>query len=172
MVTTTMISLFALPKCWARKNCLSISTSTRLTWILASITFLDGKSLCSLYLYHPFRFLFSHRHSRKRWEKFITRENSYLVTPEAVDFLDKLLRYDHNERLTAREAMDHPYFCEFSNSLAHMFLIIVSSPDPVVQEEPSKSFQRDYLHSINTAGHSSSPLQVNSAADISQPSVT
>lgn len=40
-------------------------------------------------------------------------ENQHLVTPEALDFLDKLLRYDHFERLTAREAMDHPYFCMY-----------------------------------------------------------
>lgn len=40
-------------------------------------------------------------------------ENQHLVTPEALDFLDKLLRYDHFERLTAREAMDHPYFCKY-----------------------------------------------------------
>ncbi|KAI6222123.1 Casein kinase II subunit alpha [Aphelenchoides besseyi] len=50
------------------------------------------------------------RHSRKRWERFITGDNQHLVTPEAIDFLDKLLRYDHAERLTAKEAMDHPYF--------------------------------------------------------------
>jgi len=30
--------------------------------------------------------------------------------PEAIDFLDKLLRYDHQTRLTAKEAMNHPYF--------------------------------------------------------------
>jgi len=29
---------------------------------------------------------------------------------EAIDFLDKLLQYDHQARLTAREAMNHPYF--------------------------------------------------------------
>jgi len=50
------------------------------------------------------------RHSRKRWERFVHSENQHLVSPEALDFLDKLLRYDHAERLTAREAMDHPYF--------------------------------------------------------------
>ena len=50
------------------------------------------------------------RHSRKRWERFIHAENQHLVSPEALDLLDKLLRYDHAERLTAREAMDHPYF--------------------------------------------------------------
>lgn len=53
------------------------------------------------------------RHSRKRWERFVHSENQHLVTSEALDFLDKLLRYDHQERLTAREAMDHPYFCKF-----------------------------------------------------------
>ncbi|CAL2028625.1 CBN-KIN-3 protein [Caenorhabditis brenneri] len=50
------------------------------------------------------------RHSRKRWERFIHAENQHLVTPEALDFLDKLLRYDHAERLTAQEAMLHDYF--------------------------------------------------------------
>lgn len=37
-------------------------------------------------------------------------ENQHLVTPEAIDFLDKLLRYDHQDRLTAKEAMEHAYF--------------------------------------------------------------
>ena len=37
-------------------------------------------------------------------------ENQHLVSPEALDFLDKLLRYDHQERLTALEAMEHAYF--------------------------------------------------------------
>ncbi|KAK6938598.1 Protein kinase domain, partial [Dillenia turbinata] len=31
---------------------------------------------------------------------------------EAIDFLDKLLRYDHQDRLTAKEAMAHPYFVQ------------------------------------------------------------
>ncbi|CAD5205971.1 unnamed protein product [Bursaphelenchus okinawaensis] len=52
------------------------------------------------------------RHSRKRWERFVHAENQHLVSPEAIDFLDKLLRYDHQERLTAREAMNHPYFAQ------------------------------------------------------------
>ena len=50
------------------------------------------------------------RHSRKRWERFVHSENQHLVSPEALDFLDKLLRYDHQERLTAMEAMEHAYF--------------------------------------------------------------
>nr|4ANM_A Chain A, Casein Kinase Ii Subunit Alpha [Zea mays] len=50
------------------------------------------------------------RHSRKPWLKFMNADNQHLVSPEAIDFLDKLLRYDHQERLTALEAMTHPYF--------------------------------------------------------------
>mmetsp|Transcript_7800 Transcript_7800/g.19169 ORF Transcript_7800/g.19169 Transcript_7800/m.19169 type:complete len:349 (-) Transcript_7800:1113-2159(-) len=50
------------------------------------------------------------RHSRKSWLKFVTSENQHLVTNEAMDFLDKLLVYDHQERLTAKEAMAHTYF--------------------------------------------------------------
>lgn len=49
-------------------------------------------------------------HTRKRWERFVNQENQHLVTTDALDFLDKLLRYDHRERITAREAMLHPYF--------------------------------------------------------------
>ncbi|CAD5205972.1 unnamed protein product [Bursaphelenchus okinawaensis] len=49
-------------------------------------------------------------HSRKRWERFVHIDNRDLVSSEAFDLLDQLLRYDHQERLTAREAMKHPYF--------------------------------------------------------------
>ena len=69
----------------------------------------------------------SFRHSRKRWERFVHSENQHLVSPEALDFLDKLLRYDHAERLTAREAMDHPYFCkQHSNHVDNCFITIYS----------------------------------------------
>ena len=39
----------------------------------------------------------------------VTPENKHLAHPEAIDFLDRLLRYDHQERMTAAEAMQHPY---------------------------------------------------------------
>ena len=56
------------------------------------------------------------RHSRKRWERFVHSENQHLVSPEALDFLDGLLRYDHAERLTAREAMAHAYFAPLNRN--------------------------------------------------------
>ncbi|KAF8236462.1 kinase-like protein [Tricholoma matsutake] len=44
------------------------------------------------------------------WSKFITAENQPLTSNDALDLIDKLLRYDHQERLTAREAQAHVYF--------------------------------------------------------------
>lgn len=59
------------------------------------------------------------RHSKKRWERFVCQDNQHLVSPEALDYLDKLLRYDHNDRLTAKEAQSHPYFCKYRFFLSH-----------------------------------------------------
>jgi casein kinase II subunit alpha len=49
------------------------------------------------------------RHPKKSWSKFVNADNAHLATPEAIDFVDKLLRYDHNERMTAAEAIRHPW---------------------------------------------------------------
>lgn len=50
-------------------------------------------------------------HTSQPWGQFVNPGNAHLSNiPEALDFLDKLLRYDPQERLTAREAMEHRYF--------------------------------------------------------------
>lgn len=49
-------------------------------------------------------------HSKKAWTRFVNPDNEHLVSDEALDFVGKLLRYDHQERPTAVEAMQHPYF--------------------------------------------------------------
>jgi len=47
---------------------------------------------------------------KREWKRFVGPENQALAVPEALDLLDKVLRYDPAERLTARDAMEHPYF--------------------------------------------------------------
>mmetsp|Transcript_14165 Transcript_14165/g.42367 ORF Transcript_14165/g.42367 Transcript_14165/m.42367 type:complete len:338 (+) Transcript_14165:188-1201(+) len=47
---------------------------------------------------------------KKPWQKFINSRNSHMANDEAVDYVSKLLRFDHMERLTAQEAQMHPYF--------------------------------------------------------------
>ncbi|KXZ52388.1 hypothetical protein GPECTOR_9g432 [Gonium pectorale] len=49
-------------------------------------------------------------HSRKPWSKFVNADNAHLATPEAIDFIDRLLRYDHQDRITSMDALNHPYF--------------------------------------------------------------
>jgi len=50
------------------------------------------------------------KHSKKPWNKFINGTNEALVSKEALDLLSLMLRYDHAERVTPKEAMEHAYF--------------------------------------------------------------
>ena len=43
---------------------------------------------------------------------FSTPANAHLCGPEALDLLGRLLVYDPEERLSASEALRHPYFAE------------------------------------------------------------
>jgi len=47
---------------------------------------------------------------RQPWSRFINADNQQNATGEALDLLDKMLRYDHQKRLTAKEAQAHSYF--------------------------------------------------------------
>ncbi|KAJ8906989.1 hypothetical protein NDN08_003472 [Rhodosorus marinus] len=49
-------------------------------------------------------------HPKKQWEYFISHDNRNLVSADALSLLDKMLRYDHAERITAKEAMKHFFF--------------------------------------------------------------
>ncbi|KAL0212075.1 hypothetical protein RCL1_005701 [Eukaryota sp. TZLM3-RCL] len=52
---------------------------------------------------------------RQPWTKFVTNENEHLVSKEGLDLLENLLKYDHQLRLTAKEAMSHSFFNEVRN---------------------------------------------------------
>lgn len=49
------------------------------------------------------------QYSKRPWFRFVNRENEEFFNDDLVSFLDGLLRYDHQERMTAQEAMDHPW---------------------------------------------------------------
>ena len=52
------------------------------------------------------------RFPKKPWQSFVNADNQRFVTPEAIDFLDKLLRYDH-QVLTAPESYSFCFFTHF-----------------------------------------------------------
>ncbi|ODQ64708.1 kinase-like protein [Nadsonia fulvescens var. elongata DSM 6958] len=58
------------------------------------------------------------KYPKKPLAKFINNDNRHLVSDEVLDLLDHMLRYDHQERLTAQEAMDHPYFADIRKNIA------------------------------------------------------
>ena len=40
----------------------------------------------------------------------MNKHNKNFATDLAIDLLDKLLIYDFSERLSAKQALEHPYF--------------------------------------------------------------
>ncbi|CCC67890.1 hypothetical protein NCAS_0A13320 [Naumovozyma castellii] len=54
---------------------------------------------------------------RRPWYRFINDANRHLCDNEdIIDLIDNLLKYDHQERLTAKEAMGHPWFEPIRNA--------------------------------------------------------
>ena len=66
-------------------------------------------------LKRKFKGVIQHHHHKKPFTDFITNENKKFVTDDALDLLSKMLVIDHDDRITAREAMDHPYFNPVKN---------------------------------------------------------
>lgn len=53
---------------------------------------------------------------RVPFENFVTPDNKDLATPEALAFLRQMLCYDFQERITAREALAHPFFASVAKT--------------------------------------------------------
>ena len=53
-------------------------------------------------------------YERKGWSRYrkdnLTERFDEFATDVAIDLLDKMLRYDHLERIAPKDAMEHPYF--------------------------------------------------------------
>jgi len=49
-------------------------------------------------------------YKQRPWSSFVTKFTQPVATKPALDLLSLMLKYDHAERITARDAMKHPYF--------------------------------------------------------------
>ncbi|UKZ55795.1 hypothetical protein TrVGV298_009619 [Trichoderma virens] len=47
---------------------------------------------------------------RRSWQSFFNESNERFASMEVMDLLDKLLQWDHKQRLTAGDALKHAYF--------------------------------------------------------------
>ena len=65
------------------------------------------------------------------------------ASPEALDLLDKLLKFDPDERITAAEALTHPFFKEYHDYIEEDYPDIEEKfmqdfEDPTMTEEEMK----------------------------------
>ena len=49
-------------------------------------------------------------YEEKNWDEYINDNNKYLINNNTIDLLNKLLEIDPKKRITAKEALEHPYF--------------------------------------------------------------
>lgn len=54
--------------------------------------------------------LFSY--SKKPFSKFVNSQNEKFCTNDALDLINKTLVFDHSKRISAEEALLHPFFTE------------------------------------------------------------
>ena len=54
-------------------------------------------------------------HEKKNLKKFVNKKNAEFATNEVIDLLQKMFVYDHEERITASDAMKHAYFSEVAD---------------------------------------------------------
>ena len=64
------------------------------------------------------------RHARRPWNKFTNPENAHLVTPEGMDFLDNLLKYDHQVRHATTAAAAAAAQCQAATAAAVLLLLL------------------------------------------------
>jgi len=82
----------------------------KITKVLGTEALVEYVNKYKIALEPQFEPLMTTAYPRKPWRKFVTDDNRHLISDDALDLLDKLLVMDHQLRLTAREAMAHPYF--------------------------------------------------------------
>ena len=102
------------------------------------------------------------RHVRKPWSRFVTSDVQHLITEEGLDFLDKLLVYDHMQRLTAQEVRGHAIathrrvhpFARLLTGTVRCFVrfVVVSGHSTLAVSMPAalKSIYPTFLNHANT----------------------
>ena len=64
-----------------------------------------SKISINIYIFIIFRYI----NSTFPIQKYLTKKNKDLLTKDALDLLNKMLEVDHSLRITAKDALEHPY---------------------------------------------------------------
>ncbi len=81
-----------------------------ITYVLGTKALIDYIEKYELKNCPPIDFLLNCQMDYKQWTHFTLKGFEHLVNDIAIDFVDKLLVFDHKFRLTANEALSHPFF--------------------------------------------------------------
>jgi len=80
-------------------------------------------------------------HNKKPWTKLIRNSNRHLVSPEGIDLLSQILVYDHQERLSAKDALEH----EFFDPVKEFYELREQTEKEYEEKERQKEFEKNYL---------------------------
>lgn len=101
---------------------------------------------------------------RIKWETLVnTNRSKRYYSPELGDLLDKILVYDHDVRLTAKDAMKHPYFNpvreyyanetfrnEMNKDLEERVRFIVKNENKVKERKKANTVESSYKNTRNS----------------------
>lgn len=82
---------------------------SKIVGVLGNDAFKDYLSKYGIPLPEPLQHIIA-RGKPRPWQYFVNPNNQDIATPDALDLIDKCIRFDHTTRITADEALKHPYF--------------------------------------------------------------
>lgn len=128
-----------------------------------------GAKMPFLKIFPPKYFKYNNcRAKRLNWATLVTEANRHLAGPDALDLLDRILVYDPEVRLTAAEALQHPYFdpvrplAQPSSLFANASTVV---PDNPFDSTAETSCTKLTMHRHNTSYSSDDELLLAAKAD-------
>ncbi|KAL1749165.1 kinase-like domain-containing protein [Schizophyllum fasciatum] len=81
------------------------------------------------------------RYPKLPWQQFVSK-----ASPEAIDLLERLLKFDPAERITAAEALNHPYFTSVQNPAQFSAPAGSMAPPPFAYPHPHPQMRPQQQH--------------------------
>jgi len=63
-------------------------------------------------------------HHKQTWSNFINYKNSQFCSDDAIDLLSKILLFDHKNRITSKDALNHVYFNSVKEFYSNQFFSV------------------------------------------------
>ncbi|KAJ3227978.1 Casein kinase II subunit alpha [Clydaea vesicula] len=94
---------------------------------------------------------------KSKWTDFIEPSFFHLADKDALDLLSRMLVFNHLDRISAREALSHPFFSNFELKAGYFVptpINYISDIYPFVNEEKNEIEYNSTLMNVSTTCHS------------------